>query len=85
GRYEEAVTYLEQAVLLAPSESIIHDHLGDAYWKFGRRIEARFQWRHALDYGPEDDQIELIQRKLDQGLETETNPSAEIDGTLGAG
>lgn len=75
GDYEKAVEYLEQAVVLAPAEPVIHDHLGDAYWRVGRRIEARFQWRHALDLDPEEDQIELIQRKLDEGLDEEREQS----------
>jgi nucleoid-associated protein YgaU len=35
-------------VAIKPGESVINDHLGDAYWAAGRKLEARFQWNHAL-------------------------------------
>jgi len=31
----------------------INDHLGDAYWRIGRTLEAKFQWAHARDLKPE--------------------------------
>ena len=48
GRYEEAVEYLEQAVLREPAEAVINEHLGDVYWQVGRKREAKYQWQHAL-------------------------------------
>ncbi|MBL4790190.1 MAG: tetratricopeptide repeat protein, partial [Kordiimonadaceae bacterium] len=66
--YSAAVTTLEKAVRLEPGDVTINDHLGDAYWKVGRRIEARFQWRHALDNGAKDKERALILAKLDTGL-----------------
>jgi predicted negative regulator of RcsB-dependent stress response len=41
--------------------------LGDAYWQSGRPFEARYQWRRALQFGPQDDEIKPIQAKLDGG------------------
>jgi tetratricopeptide (TPR) repeat protein len=69
GEYDEAVKHLERAVQLQPDDATINDHLGDAFWRAGRKIEARFQWQHALEMEPEPDQIELIQNKLENGLE----------------
>jgi Flp pilus assembly protein TadD len=60
---------LERAVQLTPGDSTINDHLGDAYWRVGRKREATFQWQHALDLGPEDDQLPIILKKLEQGLD----------------
>ncbi len=68
GQYEIAVEHLEQAVSLRPEDPVINDHLGDAYWKVGREIEARFQWRRALGLSSEEDQVPLIEKKLDQGI-----------------
>ena len=65
GRYEEAVVELERAVTLMASDPIINDHLGDAYWKVGRVLEAQFQWRHARDLGAEDEELELIKKKIE--------------------
>ncbi|MCZ6467158.1 MAG: hypothetical protein O6829_07795 [Alphaproteobacteria bacterium] len=53
---------------LRPGDPIINDHLGDAYWKVGRRQEARFQWRRALGFDPEPDVKATIESKLIKGL-----------------
>ena len=68
GRFEEAVTQLEKAVELRPQDPVINDHLGDALWQVGREIEARFQWKRALSLDPEEDEIPLIEKKIEDGL-----------------
>jgi tetratricopeptide (TPR) repeat protein len=68
GDYAGAVEYLERAVELVPSDSTINDHLGDAYWRNGRLTEARYQWRRALQFGPEKEDVPTIEAKLDHGL-----------------
>ena len=60
--------YLEHAIELVPEDPTINDHLGDAYWRTGRQIEARYQWRRALQFGPEQDDIKPIEAKLAHGL-----------------
>src|SRR5262249_11326155 len=44
GNMEEAVKQLERAVELKPEDPTINGHLGDAYWRGGRQLEARFPW-----------------------------------------
>jgi tetratricopeptide (TPR) repeat protein len=66
GRYGEAAELLEQAVQLAPG------HLGDAYWMIGRKLDARFEWTHALNLDPEPEVRPIIERKLRVGLEVPT-------------
>ncbi|MBU2091440.1 MAG: tetratricopeptide repeat protein, partial [Alphaproteobacteria bacterium] len=69
GRYDDAVRQLERAIELRPGDPTINDHLGDAYWKVGRRVEARFQWQRVLTLKPEDAELEAsVQRKLADGL-----------------
>jgi len=68
GDYKQAVHYLEIAVGFEPSDVTITDHLGDAYWRLGRPVEARYQWRHALDNGAEGDELAAIREKLAHGL-----------------
>lgn len=46
--FPAAAEYLEQAVLLMPSEAVLNDHLGDVYWHLGRKVEAKYQWERAL-------------------------------------
>ncbi len=66
--YEQAVTYCERAVDLIPSDPIIAEHLGDVYWKAGRKLEAGFQWQHALDNHPDTADVARMQAKLKDGL-----------------
>jgi tetratricopeptide (TPR) repeat protein len=68
GDFGGAVEFLERAVELVPSDPTINDHLGDAYWRAGRLTEARYQWRRALQFGPDKDDVAPIEAKLDHGL-----------------
>ncbi|WP_417460193.1 tetratricopeptide repeat protein [Kordiimonas sp.] len=68
GDFSQAVDLLEQAVRLEPTDPTINHHLGDAYWRVGRKIEARFQWRHALDSEPTETEKTEILQKLAAGL-----------------
>ena len=76
GRYEDAVRELERAIFHKdeatanprPDDPVINDHLGDAYWMVGRRLEARFQWRHALENDPDPELKKKLQWKLKHGL-----------------
>ncbi|MBK1662456.1 tetratricopeptide repeat protein [Paracraurococcus ruber] len=63
-----AVTWLEKAVELEPRNSLINDHLGDAYWVAGRQREAAFQWRRASTLDPEPEELARIEAKLRDGL-----------------
>ena len=68
GEYEKAVPNLERAAELMPIDPIVNDHLGDVYWMVGRKTEAEFQWRRALSFDPEEEEIQRIKRKLKVGL-----------------
>ncbi|MDX2142022.1 MAG: tetratricopeptide repeat protein [Rhodospirillaceae bacterium] len=74
GDYKGAVEKLERAVELRPGDATLNDHLGDAYWKVGRRNEARFQWRHALTLDPDEKQKVSLKAKLEQGLAANEAP-----------
>ena len=66
--YAGAVRDLERAVYLDPADPEINDHLGDAYWRLGRRTEAAYQWRHVLVLRPEPGLKSRIEGKLANGL-----------------
>ena len=68
-KYDEAVKHLERATELMPADPIINDHLGDGYWAVGRKREAKFQWRRALSFDPEDKEAVRIRKKLQFGLD----------------
>ena len=68
GRYDDAAQTLEAAVLLVPGDPTINNHLGDALWKAGRKMEARFQWNHALAFSADGTEKAEIEQKLKTGL-----------------
>jgi tetratricopeptide (TPR) repeat protein len=68
GRYDDAARTLETAVLLVPGDPTINEHLGDALWRAGRHIDARFQWSHALTFADDDTDKAALERKLKSGL-----------------
>jgi tetratricopeptide (TPR) repeat protein len=68
GRYDDAARTLEAAVLLVPGDSTINEHLGDALWKAGRKMDARFQWNHALAFANPDTDKAAIEQKIKNGL-----------------
>ncbi|KQS55549.1 hypothetical protein ASG17_05595 [Brevundimonas sp. Leaf363] len=68
GQYDTAVETLEAAVAKLPANPEINDHLGDAYWRVGRKREAGFQWRRVLTLDPDAEQRAAVERKLAEGL-----------------
>ncbi|MBK5912335.1 hypothetical protein CCR85_12650 [Rhodothalassium salexigens] len=68
GNYDQAVAFLEQAIVEEPDDPTISDHLGDAYWQVGRHLEARYQWEHALTLTDAADTQAAIRDKLTYGL-----------------
>ena len=85
GNYDEAVKDLERAVELKPDDPTINDHLGDAYWRVGRVLEARFQWTHARDLKPEPEDLPKIEVKLKSGLPDDTSSAADAAKTKKVG
>lgn len=69
GRLNEAVRWLERAAAQSPENPTIQWHLGDAYAAVGRALEAEFQWRRALELYPEPEEIALLERRLELGLQ----------------
>jgi Flp pilus assembly protein TadD len=72
--YPRAVENLEHAVELDSGDPTLNDHLGDVYWRVGRRTEARYQWQRALSFNPDDPAP--IQQKLERGLPAEPTERA---------
>lgn len=69
GNYPEAVRLLETARSAEPSDPTVADHLGDALWKAGRKIEARHAWASAAALAPQPRLAAMIRKKLDFGLD----------------
>ena len=82
GLYEKAVPNLERAAELMPVDPIVNDHLGDVYWMVGRKNEAEFQWRRALSFDPEEEDVERIKKKLKVGLTQVLMDESKETGSL---
>jgi len=63
------VRLLEQARAAEPSDPTVADHLGDALWRVGRRIEARHAWNSARALEPDSKLAAALAAKLDIGLD----------------
>ncbi len=74
GRFDDAAKTLQDAILLVPGDPTINDHLGDAFWRVGKKLDARFQWSHALAFGATSDEKAAIQEKLKNGLPAGASP-----------
>jgi tetratricopeptide (TPR) repeat protein len=70
GRYQDSVKALETAIQLVPGDATVNEHLGDAYWKVGRKLDARFQWSHALAFGPDATAKAELEKKLASASES---------------
>ena len=68
GDFSGAVAQLEQAIELAPADALLNDHLGDAYYRIGRKQEAGFQWQKASDYTDNEAAKQTLAKKLKNGL-----------------
>ncbi len=66
GSADRAIPVLERAAQSEPTISEISEHLGDAYWAVGRRIDARYAWRAAQVQAEEADSKRLAS-KIDFG------------------
>jgi tetratricopeptide (TPR) repeat protein len=68
GQTEEAIIILENAVASDPTISETSEHLGDAYWTVGRRVDARYTWRAALVQASDAEVIKRLNAKIVDGL-----------------
>ncbi len=68
GNFKLAVELLERAAQLDASDPDLNNHLGDAYWRSGRKIEAQFQWNRVLTLSPTDKMKAEVEAKLVSGL-----------------
>ena len=68
-KYKESKKYLQLAVRLMPSDPTVSDHYGDALWKNGNEIQARYYWNYVLNLeDSKKDLKKIIELKLVEGL-----------------
>ncbi len=69
GQTAESIAVLERAVAADPTVPELGEHLGDAYWKAGRRIDARYAWNAALIQVFDNEAVsKRIEGKITDGL-----------------
>ena len=62
--FKNSVFYLEKATSILPNSAEVLDHLGDCYFKLGRKKEAIYQWKRALKYEDDNIIIKRISQKI---------------------
>ena len=68
-RYKDAKKYLQSAVELMLADPVVNDHYGDALWKNGKKIQARYYWNYVLNLkDTEKDLKKIIKKKLVSGI-----------------
>ena len=83
GNAAEAIRWLERAVESESEDATINGHLGDAYWAVGRKLQAEFQWRRALNLNPEPADAAKLEAKLrDAGSAAIATPAAATAARL---
>ena len=68
----------EPLSVLEPADPDVNNHLGDAYWKVGRKVEADFQWRRVLTLDPTPKLKAEVQAKLASGLDRPGAPVVAV-------
>ena len=76
GDFKMAQQTLEHAIELEAGDPDINNHLGDAYWRVGRKDEAGFQWRRVLTLDPEPKLKAEVEGKIAHGLDAAPTPVA---------
>ena len=61
---DKAVRTIQLAIELEPDNSEIIDHLGDIYYKIGRKKEAIYEWERALSGNADNKLKKSIRSKL---------------------
>lgn len=64
GNFEEAIRYLEAAFKQKPSESVIAEHLGDAYYVFQLKEKAKDMYLRAVALETDAKKLSEIRAKL---------------------
>jgi tetratricopeptide (TPR) repeat protein len=63
GKYAEAREWINKAIVLGSNSPVIHEHLGDVYFKLSDQARAMEYWKKALDLDPKNESLaEKIRR-----------------------
>jgi tetratricopeptide (TPR) repeat protein len=83
--YVSAIIDLERAIQLDPSDPEVNGHLGDVYWRVGRKLEAQYQWRRVLSLDPDAKTRLAMEDRLKNGLGPDQAAIASSSSPVAAG
>ncbi|HXH64679.1 MAG TPA: tetratricopeptide repeat protein [Mariprofundaceae bacterium] len=66
GKYAEAIKVQVRAVGIVKGDPVMHEHLGDMYWKHGDHDKARAMWKEAIRLKHQDP--DLLRKKIKEGI-----------------
>ncbi|MDI7774235.1 tetratricopeptide repeat protein [Asticcacaulis sp. EMRT-3] len=84
GDYDQALTYIEQAIQLEPADADINEHLGDVYKALGRNTEAGYEWQRVLTLKTSDKQAAEVRKKIDDNAASLRMVSGAVAPKAGA-
>jgi tetratricopeptide (TPR) repeat protein len=58
GKYSEAREWINKAIVLGSASPVIHEHLGDVYYKLSDAVRAMEYWKKALDIDPANEELQ---------------------------
>ena len=64
GETKQAIAFLETAHKTRPSESVVAEHLGDAYYRFELAEKAKQMYKKAMETTSDDKKIKQIRTKI---------------------
>jgi Tfp pilus assembly protein PilF len=63
GKYSEAREWINKAIVLGSTSPVIHEHLGDVYYKLSDTGRAMEYWQKALDLDPANESLQAKVRR----------------------
>lgn len=57
GKYAEAREWINKAIVLGSASPVIHEHLGDVYYKLADLVRAMEYWKKALELDPANEPL----------------------------
>ncbi len=56
-KYDDAALYIEKSIATGKASAVVQEHLGDVYFKLGRKEQALELWKKALEMDPKNEAV----------------------------
>jgi len=54
-KYTDAALYIEKSIAVGKASAVVHEHLGDVYFKLGKKEQALELWKKTLEMDPKNE------------------------------